>query len=213
MSKNKKNKQNNVSTDDKVVDVVSEDATKDEEVNPERGETESTQTVDESPSEVPVAPEAASVIVEKQVAIVFGGNKKIETLMNRGLEGLRSQVAIDPEDGGKLQVIICNNLLRVLGTYSVDDVKEFLDSFLSYIVSNSDDYSPTRAWRFFDQLPGFTTAKQREFEMIMRLLIDAAEPTTRKLAVKTINWEQIEDALSSINGMIIFKNLQIYFNV
>lgn len=154
--------------------------------------------------------EETKVKVEKSI-IKFPASSGLQRRLSDALNILAVRTAITPKAGAASQVIIFNSIIRVLSIHSVKESNDFLNEFLNYINDNPEDFTSRRAFRYFNELIGISDKQQKSFEILLRILIDTAEPTTRKEVVKSINWSQVEDSLRDKNGSIVYERLQSFY--
>lgn len=88
----------------------------------------------------------------------------------------------------------------------------FLDNLLKVIYEHPLEFSPLYAYRGFNEL-SISNIQRIEWEAILKVLIDTANPTTRSLVVKNINWNNVKARLNPITAENIIGKLHNYYNV
>jgi len=88
----------------------------------------------------------------------------------------------------------------------------FLDNLLTIIYEHPREFSPLCAYRGFNEL-SISNIQRIEWEAILKVLIDTANPTTRSLVVKNINWNNVKARLSPTIAENIIGKLHNYYNV
>ena len=108
-------------------------------------------------------------------------------------------------------------LMRYLVRKEQAIVNDFLNNLLEYIHHNREiHFTPITAYLGIEVLSAekkLTAVQITEFNTILRVLMDAANPSSRLAVVKRIVWDNIRNSLSPNNGDTIHTKLKKFFNI
>lgn len=130
------------------------------------------------------------------------------------LDVLHSKTVNQPKLIADAQVAFYNVITRVLIRKTEDDAFSFLSNILSYIYANIDnEFSVAKRYREFNALPNLTKGQQLEFQILLGVLVDTANPSTRLKNARSMNWVTISKQLQPATAEFIVLRLKKYYNV
>jgi hypothetical protein len=111
------------------------------------------------------------------------------------------------------QITLYNILIRYLTQNEESISRDFILNLLSYIEYNEEVHFTSKLkFREFDKLSSLNTYQQREFTMILYVLIDVAPVSTRVKAAREIRWDNVRMELLPSTADIIIDRLRKFLN-
>lgn len=153
-----------------------------EEVQPTRGNTKTTQVVDESP-----------LLSKKDHGAML--MHKIEFELNNFAEAMDPKRSITKEEAAQWHMSLFLLIKRVLNTPEQADFNIEWGTLLGYINKNRDGvYSENWIFRHTDAWSG-SGAEFNQYRRLIVLILNTANPKTRKAEMANINFERLVEGL------------------
>ena len=202
---------------------------------------ETTDTTDDQPDTDPTVTEPTPPVVEVEVIppteepinlptmepieptqqTVTAGNFYLDDPINdrRLTEALN--ILIQPTDGvyeaapyAGAQVVFYMCLHRIVANPpSPDSLKYFLDHLLDFAWANKDThFNPKKVYTACANL-SISELQQLEFQMLIKLIMDTANPAVRYKVAKGFNWAKVADSFQNHQQEQLLENLRTYYNV
>ena len=139
---------------------------------------------------------------------LFPANVTIDTQLKLSLDALQNSSIRMIDDIVKARYSVYNNIFTAFSLYPDEVVADFIPRLLKAIHARKNVCNGDRALVGFMNLTKLTRDQNRMYTVIWKLLVDLADPTSRRLNATNVQWAYINQALSTHKqGDAIYRRL------
>lgn len=146
--------------------------------------------------------------------VVLCPNPLNNSQLVRGLEGIRekfdnknmSRAAEHHRD-------VYSALSRILTSVDIDERSSTITNLLNYINAHRDGHADSRNILQGINVSGLDAGKQKEYIKLMTIFVTLADPDSRGIKAKQINWKTFPAGLLQENAVAITRAFTQYFNI
>jgi len=182
--------------------------------NTENTFNEAVENITEVKTQEHVAPELVNEELKDETApsnLLIPNDKLASENLQKAFNTIVNPISNMPEITNAY-VVFYNAITRVLLKTEDDETcNMFLNNVCSFIKENNKGaFSPKKAYRWFDSLPGLSYQQAKEFQIILQILVDYVN--NPKIIVNSLNWEKVEETLIPKSAGKIVDRLQLFIN-
>lgn len=161
----------------------------------------------------PVQPEVTQLEeIQVQPKVLFDtiANKSVMTQLTESLAVLKDPMSYNqPNKIINAQLVIYQKFLFLMVQNDIEFVKSFYLDFLQYIFENPKQYISSRAFIHINDISGLTDTQRLEWETLLQLSIELANPKTRRQTANSINWEHISQNFGTRYRETLLNNIKL----
>jgi hypothetical protein len=171
-------------------------------------------------TETPISIEPIEAIVEVAVESIpqyFLDDKTNDARLHGALTTLTNYTEDDHNvnEVAYAQQQFYTHLQRTLYRGSVEEISFFMTAILDFISKNNnpgEHFTVSRCYTGFNELK-LSVNQNREFQMLVRVLMDTANPDTRKAKVKSFAWDNVKRSFVVENSEQFLNVLKEFYEV
>ena len=146
--------------------------------------------------------------------IVFSNDPVANQRLIDALGVLKQPGLTSPNAIAIAQIQFYNSLVRGIVNTTPAESETFLNTILAYIEKNySGMFSPLKLFRSVNLMSTLSINQRKEFEIILRILVDTADPLTRIGVAKSMNWSQIMASINTSYALTLIDRLQNFYRI
>lgn len=132
----------------------------------------------------------------------------------KALETLKTDALLPEQAIADAQAQLYHALVRGIVNTTDAESEQFLTLILEYIHKNMDQmFVPKKIFRCINIVSAMSDNQRIEFQTLLRILVDTADPWSRIITAKSMNWTQIDATLTSSYSTILIERLKNFYRI
>lgn len=164
--------------------------------------------------DITVIPEDVVQVIETDPVTQYMPDVTMNNKLIGALQILKTNELLPQQIIADAQAQLYHALVRGIVNTTDIESEQFLILILKFIYENMEQmFVPKKIFRCINMVTLMSDNQRNEFQILLRILVDTADPKTRIMSAKAMNWVQIDANLTSSYAATLVERLKNFYRI